>query len=292
VDRLKQGVEVWNAWRSRARNGIPINLRGANLIKANLRDADLNWADLRDTHLQRADLRGANLSDANLRGVNLSEADLQDAWFHETVLADVDLSSCINLESIRHAGPSTIDIRTLQRSGPLPLIFLRGVGLSDPVIDWLPSLLNQPILRHSCFISYSLKDDAFVQRLYADLQSKGVRCWFVPQDMKIGAKILNTLDEAIRTRQKLLLVLSEASIANGWAEDEVTRAFAEERQRGDVVLYPVCVDEAVFETKAAWAAKLRDDRRIGDFRAWRDYDAWQAAVNRALRDLVDPSPAK
>ena len=86
----------------------------------------------------------------------------------------------------------------------------------------------------------------------------------------------------------MLLVLSEASIANGWAEDEVTRAFAEERQRGDLVLYPVCVDEAVFETKDAWAAKLRDDRRIGDFRAWRDDDAWQAAVNRVLRDMVDP----
>lgn len=282
VDRLKQGVEVWNAWRSRAGNGIPINLRCANLIKANLRGANLNWADLSDAHLHMADLRGANLSDANLRGANLSEADLQDAWFRETVLADVDLRSCINLESIRHAGPSPIDFRTLQRSGPLPLVFLRGVGLSDKVIDYLPSLLDQPIQRHSCFISYSSQDGAFAQRLYADLQSEGVRCWFVPKEMQI----LNALDEAIRTRQKVLLVLSKASIGSGWAENEVTKAFAEERQRGLAVLYPVSADETVFETEDAWAAKLRDNRRIADFRAWRDHDARQAALKQVLRDLL------
>jgi hypothetical protein len=63
--------------------------------------------------------------------------------------------------------------------------------------------------------------------------------------MKIGAKILDTLDEAIRLRDKVLLVLSEASIASDWVEDEVTKTFAEERQRGGVVLFPVRLDEAV-----------------------------------------------
>ena len=46
------------------------------------------------------------------------------------------------LETCRHVGPSTIDHRTLQRSGPLPLAFLRDVGLTDTLIDYLPSLLN------------------------------------------------------------------------------------------------------------------------------------------------------
>ena len=118
----------------------------------------------------------------------------------------------------------------MQRSGPLPLSFLRGVGLPDTLIDYLPSLLNQAIQHFSCFISYSSKDDEFVHRLHADLQDKGVRCWFAPHDMTIGAKILDTLDEAIRLRDKVLLVLSEASIASDWVEDEVTKAFAEERE--------------------------------------------------------------
>ena len=104
------------------------------------------------------------------------------------------------------------------RSGPLPLPFLRGVGLPNKLIDYLPSLLSLPVQFYSCFISYSSKDEDFASRLHADLQSKGVRCWYAPEDMKIGAKILDTIDEAIRLRDKVLLVLSAPSIASEWVE--------------------------------------------------------------------------
>jgi len=36
------------------------------------------------------------------------------------------------------------------------------------------------------FISYSSKDQAFAERLHADLQNKGVRCWFAPHDLPIS----------------------------------------------------------------------------------------------------------
>jgi hypothetical protein len=184
-----------------------------------------------------------------------------------------------------------VDIRTLQRSGPLPLAFLRGVGLPDMLIDYLPALLKQAIQFYSCFISYSSHDEDFARRLHADLQAKGVRCWFAPEDMKIGAKILDTLNEAIRLRDKVLLVLSEASIGSEWVEDEVTKAFAEERQRSGTVLFPIRVDDAVFETGEAWARKLRDGRHIGDFRGWKEHDAYRKALDRLLRDLrIETTP--
>ena len=288
------------------------DLSGANLSGANLSGVQFSWADLLSTDLSRANLSYATLSGADLRranllgadlsyatlgSANLSHADLSGAnlrgvFFDETIVSDVDLSSCENSKSIRHYGPTSIDIRTLQRSGPLPLVFLRGVGLPDALVDYLPSLLGQAIQHYSCFISYSSKDDEFVHRLHADLQDKGVRCWFAPHDMKIGAKILDTLDEAIRLRDKVLLVLSEASIASDWVEDEVTKAFAEERQRDRTVLFPVRVDDAVFATKEAWALKLRDNRNIGDFHRWKDHDAYQKALERVLRDLrVEQAPA-
>jgi len=122
-------------------------------------------------------------------------------------------------------------------------------------------------------------------RLHADLQDKGVRCWFAPEDMKIGAKIRDTIDEAIRLRDKVLLVLSETSIASDWPEDEVEKGFAEERRRGTVVLFPIRIDEAVRETNKAWARKLQDTRHIGDFRRWKEHDAYQKALDRLLRDL-------
>jgi TIR domain/Pentapeptide repeats (8 copies)/Pentapeptide repeats (9 copies) len=306
----KQGVNTWNAWRRRMTN-VRSNLSGGNLRFANLRNADFSRADLSSANLGganlskanlvranliaanlgRTDLSGADLSGANLAGaflgndINLIGADLSGARLSGTIFSDVDLSGCKNLESIHHMGPSTIDIRTLQRSGPLPLSFLRGVGLPEKLIDYLPSLLGEATY-YSCFISYSTKDDDFVHRLYADLQDKGVRCWFAPHDLPIGAKTLDTIDEAIRLRDKVLLVLSEASIASDWVEDEVTKAFEEERQRDGVVVFPVRVDDAVFSTKEAWALKLRANRNIGDFRAWKDHDAYQRTLERLLRDLL------
>jgi hypothetical protein len=43
---------------------------------------------------------------------------------------------------------------------------------------------NQAFQHYSCFISYSAKDQEFAERLHADLQNKGVRCWFAPHDLK------------------------------------------------------------------------------------------------------------
>jgi hypothetical protein len=311
---LRQGVEAWNAWRrehldvSPDLRGADLNranlsrallyetdLRGAFLSRVNLTHADLRAADLRTTDLResgffradlvRADLSGADIGEADLRWSVLNGADLSGAILYQTLLADVDLSNCRGLETCQHFDFSTIDHRTLQRSGPLPLAFLRGVGLPDTLIDNLSSLLTQAIQRYSCFISYSSRDEDFAQRLHADLQNKGVRCWFAPHDMPIGAKILDAIDEAIRLRDKLLLILSKRSIASDWVEDEVTTAFAEERRRGQLVLFPVRIDDAVLTTAEPWAGKLRDNRNIGDFRRWKDHDSYQKALDRLLLDL-------
>ena len=295
---LRQGVEAWNEWRQkhaaiepdlRGADLFGAHLREANLSEAHLRRADLGGVDLSRAHLSEADLSRADLFRADLSRADLSAADLRRAnlseiHLYETILANLDLSSCKGLDSCRHAGPSTIDHRTLQRSGPLPLAFLRGVGLPENLIDYLPSLLKQAIQMYSCFISHSSRDEEFAQRLHADLQNKGVRCWFAPYDLPIGAKILDTLDEAIRLRDKLLLVLSEHAIASDWVEDEVTAAFEEERTRKRTVLFPIRLDDVVMETNEAWAAKLRA-RNIGDFRRWKEHDAYHKALERLLRDL-------
>jgi hypothetical protein len=80
------------------------------------------------------------------------------------------------------------------------------------LIEYLPSLLSQPFQFYSCFISYSTKDRDFADRLYADLQIKGVRCWFAPEDLKIGDLLRQRIDDAIRLHDKLLLILSSHSV--------------------------------------------------------------------------------
>jgi hypothetical protein len=212
---------------------------------------------------------------------------LRGAFLGDTVFADTTLSEVNGLDDCHHLGPSSIDFQTLRNSGPFPrlLKFLRGIGLPDTLIDYLPSLLNEAIQHYSCFISYSSKDQAFAERLHVDLQNKGVRCWFAPHDMRIGAKIIDAIDEAIRLRDKVLLILSEDAIASDWVEGEVTRALEEERARNQVVLFPVRIDDTVMQTSEGWANLLRSQRNIGDFTRWKEHDSYQSSFERLMRDL-------
>ena len=276
---LKQGVVKWNVWREANQDVRP------DLSEADLQGAMLFGANLSGTNLAGANLRIADIGGANLKVANLTGADLTHAFFLETIMLQTNFSDAKGLVDCRHIGPSFIDYRTLEISGQLPEAFLRGCGLPDTLIAYLPSLLNRPIQYYSCFISYSSHDEAFADRLYADLQAAGVRCWFAPEDMKIGDKIRVRIDEAIRHHDKLLLILSVHSVASEWVETEVEGAFLEERRRETTVLFPVRLDDAVTETTKAWASQIRATRHIGDFRQWKDHDAYQTAFKRLLRDL-------
>jgi TIR domain/Pentapeptide repeats (8 copies) len=268
------------------------DLSGASLTAAHLDDANLSGAILIRTNFHGADLSGASLTaahldDANLVQANMAGADLHEAFLWLTVFGNTTLSEVKGLDQCRHSGPSFIDFQTLQtlNSDPLPIAFMRGVGLPDNVIDYLPSLLNTAIQHYSCFISHSSKDQVFAERLHADLQRKGVRCWFAPDHMRIGDKIIDAIDEAIRLRDKVLLILSEGAVASDWVEGEVTRALDEERTRKQVVLFPVRIDEAVMQTTKGWARLLRGQRNIGDFTRWKEHDSYQKSFERLMRDL-------
>jgi uncharacterized protein YjbI with pentapeptide repeats len=261
------------------------NLTGADLAGAHLVNTSLSDANLTQADLAGATLTEANLTGANLLGANLTGADLSEVYLAETLFIDTNLTAVRGLETCHHIGPSALDHRTLAKSGPLPLDFLRGCGLPDALIDYLPSLLNEPFQFYSCFISYASKDHTFAERLYADLQNKGVRCWFAPEDLKIGDRIRPRIDETIRLYDKLLLVLSKTSVASQWVEQEVETSLARERQQGTTILFPVRIDNTVMTLETGWPALIRDTRHIGDFRRWKTHDVYQKAFNRLLRDL-------
>ena len=302
---LKQGVDAWNEWRE-VNKDVQIDLSGAdlggadlsftNLFNANLVGADLSGADLSAAYLIGAnlcntDLSGADFSAATLIDVNLSYADLSYAnlsfvGLDATIFGDVDLSTVKGLETVNHEGPSTIGIDTVYRSqGRIPEVFLKGAGVPVSLVEYMRSLVANPIDYYSCFISYSSKDQSFAERLHADLQSKGVRCWFAPEDMDIGDKIRPRIEESIHQYDKLLLILSEHSIASHWVAYEVERALNKEPQGKPNVLYPIRVDDAVMESKASWADDIKSTRHIGDFTNWKNHDDYQKAFNRLLRAL-------
>jgi hypothetical protein len=296
LDRLRQGVSTWNAWIAEQSPLFQPDLRGARLNFAHLSGADLGGADLRGAdlifaHLSRADLRGADLGGARLNrahlsGADLSGADLSGATVGRTIFGDIDLRTVKGLETLRHVAPSTIGTDTIVRSqGNLPEAFLRGAGLPDTFIDYARSLVQSPIEYYTCFISYSSRDRDFAERLYADLQSKGVRCWFAPEDMKTGDRIRQRIDESIRLYDKLLLVLSQHSMVSAWVEFEVEAALTKENERKTTMLFPLRLDTSITQSTASWATHLHRTRHITDFTRWKQHDHYQKALKRLLRDL-------
>ena len=291
---LQQGILALFAWRDKHRDITPdlrgASLSGTNLYGAGLSGANLSGANLSGANLCGADLTGASLSSTNLCGANLCGANLTGAnLFYvrllETVFGNTNLTHVQGLATCSHAGPSILDYRTLAQSGPLPLAFLRGCGLPDALIDYLPSLLNQPFQFYSCFISYASKDKVFAERLYADLQNKGVRCWYAPEDMNIGDEFRSRIDTSIHLHDRLLLILSAHSIKSRWVQKEVETAFEKEEKDNRFVLFPIRLDDTVMQIDVGWAADIRRQRHIGDFSQWKEHDVYQQAFNRLLRDL-------
>jgi len=181
-----------------------------------------------------------------------------------------------------HTGPSTIGTDTIVRSqGDLPEAFLRGAGLPDTFIAYARSFVQRPIEYSMCFISYASKDHAFATRLHADLQQRGVRCWFASPEDKIWEQIA----ESMRLYYKLILVLSEHSIASVWVEFEVKYALATEHSSNALVLFPVRLDDTIQHSRANWATHLQQMRQITDFTRWKQHDHYQKALSRLLRDL-------
>jgi hypothetical protein len=150
----------------------------------------------------------------------------------DTIFAQLDLRMIKGLIEIEHLGPSRVELYTVQLSQDgSALHFLRGVGVPNEWIKFYRAQMMSPIQYHSCFISYSSKDDVLARRLHADLQDQGVRCWFASEDLKIGDKIRPRIDEAIHLQDKLLLLLSEHALASIWVEDEVEAALEKEQRQ-------------------------------------------------------------
>ncbi|MBL8191834.1 MAG: toll/interleukin-1 receptor domain-containing protein [Acidobacteria bacterium] len=270
---------------------IDADLSGADLIDANLSGADLIDANLSGAKLSGANLRDANLRDANLRGANLRVADLRN-----TLFANVNLSETKGLESCQHHGPSTIGIDTIYKSqGKIPEEFLRGCGVDENFIRFIPSLVGavQPFQLYSCFISHSTKDVEFAQRLHSRLRDAKARVWFSPEDVKGGEKLFDQLERAIQLHDRLLLILSEESLKSGWVETEIRKAIETEKREGRRKLFPIRITD--FDTIKKWrcfdaetgkdlAVEVRE-YFIPDFSNWKDHDSFEAAFDRLLRDL-------
>jgi Restriction endonuclease/TIR domain len=206
-------------------------------------------------------------------------------------------------EHLRFSGAVLVTTSRFSRGAERLSRDLRGIELVDfdLLVDWLgkyvppPSkLLYLPSRRFfSCFISHSSKDQEFVDFLVGRLRGSGVKVWYSPDDMVPGPKLGEEIFKAINAFDKLLIVLSEASMNSEWVMTELRRARRREMLEGRRVLFPVST--VPFDRIRSWecfdadtgkdlAVELRE-YLVPDFSNWRRPECFENEFSRLLAGL-------
>jgi uncharacterized protein YjbI with pentapeptide repeats len=183
---LRQGVEVWNAWRSKEPSIYP-DLSGADLREANLVKANLGWANLGGANLGGADLREANLVKADLSGANLSGANLVEADFMEANLIKANLGGA----NLGEATLSKADLSGANLSGAhLFGAHLGGSNLGEANLggaNFVRAYLYRANLRGADLSGADLTKAVLVQTDLADTDLTGCRIYGVSAwDVKVS----------------------------------------------------------------------------------------------------------
>jgi hypothetical protein len=144
----------------------------------------------------------------------------------------------------------------------------------------------------SCFVSYSTHDKDFARELVSRLREKDVRVWFAPDAVRLGDRIYERIVGAIDAFDKVIVVLSEASIRSRWVHSEIERVRRRERRDGSHVLFPVAVVPPAHIVSKGFAseadrefAMLFRRRLISDFTNWRQPDEFGSQVEVLLQSL-------
>lgn len=278
------------------------NLRGTDLTEADLTGANLYNALLEHARLEHADFRGANLYSAELNDVILEDARFSGARFGRTSLAGLDLSKAVELDQVLHIAPSPIDATTLERTAnglaqatdarrSEVLRFLGNLGLPEDILAVVRAWIGHPIEFYSVFLSHSSIDKEFCRKLYQDLRSLGINCWYDEHQILPGDSILDAVDRGIRVWDKLIFVASASSLSartGWWVEQELERAFQKEREirlataaRTSLVI-PLAIDDCLFEHRDSPHRATLLQRKVADFRDWKE----PALYAESLESLV------
>jgi uncharacterized protein YjbI with pentapeptide repeats len=276
----------------------------ASLMESNFERANLFRADLSQSNLKRTNFGGSYLQETNFREADLTGADFSGSAFGGTILGANDLREVVGLEHIKHYGPSTISNDTIQKSkGKVPLIFLRGCGLSDWEIEsaklYNPGLSNheideilykihdlratQPLQISPLFISYSHTDSYFVDKMEEHFNVKGIRFWRDVHHATAG-RLEKQIDRAIRHNPTVLVILSENSIKSDWVEHEVRTARELEKELGRDTLCPIALDASWKDSP--WPKRVMRqvmEYNILDFSKWED----DAEFEKLFKKLID-----
>lgn len=123
----------------------------------------------------------------------------------------------------------------------------------------------------SIFLSYSMLDKEFVDRLAGDLIKRGVDVWLDTLEIKVGESIFGEISKGIQDYDFFGIILSKNSVKSEWIRKELDAGLIKEKEEKKAVILPILIEDC--EVPPTIRA-----RKYADFRS--DY-------YQGLRELLD-----
>src|SRR6185295_10833927 len=134
----------------------------------------------------------------------------------------------------------------------------------------------------TCYISFNALDRVFCEKLHADLQANGLRCWFLPEDK--GSGVLPKVDETALVYDKLVAICSKHSMKSPPFVSRLVQAVELEEQIRRSVLYCVTRDDCLLE----WEHPRKEQvlaAAYADFRHWERPESYERGLGKVLNAL-------
>ncbi|MDE8740610.1 toll/interleukin-1 receptor domain-containing protein [Pectobacterium polaris] len=89
---------------------------------------------------------------------------------------------------------------------------------------------------HDSFISYAVEDNDFVSDVAFGLKSNGLSVWFAPISLKVGERLLDSIEKGLNESRTGVLVLSPSYLSKNWTSYEMDILIRQNIERNKKIL--------------------------------------------------------
>jgi TIR domain len=101
---------------------------------------------------------------------------------------------------------------------------------------------------HDAFISYATEDNDFAVDVALGLKTNGLSIWFAPLSLKVGNKLLDSIETGLQESRSGVLILSKDYLKKGWTQYEMDILVRQHIEKNKKIL-PVWLDVSKAEVE-------------------------------------------
>lgn len=94
---------------------------------------------------------------------------------------------------------------------------------------------------HDSFISYATEENDFVSDLAFALKANGLSVWFAPLSLKVGDKLLDSIEKGLNESRSGILILSQSYLSKNWTSYEMD-ILVRQHIEGNKKILPIWLD--------------------------------------------------